>query len=1304
MSELIKTKFRASYGLDAAGEKVVNVALADRTVPTDGVNVAYLIQENTLQKYDPSRAYVEGFAVIYQNRTWTAVRDVAKPAGEFNEAYWKPLRSDPKWIPISAGVLALEVGNYIAVDTAPGTNVELTLPSDAKAGDTIVVKDIGGRTGFADVIIKAGQQSIIDRGKSLQQAQITVPYSEYVFVFVNRLWHMYNGSEADVVKYVNTSGLHDLQAGDVVVRKYDRQEPIQCRFPKNANNGDIIHFMGMDTINQLEAYFHLALSTFDDKTSIFSPGVRAQTLYRSLSGYFAFDAGTSTWVLYDSDTTKRLRTVASDTNLFPNETVSVVGTNNTDPSIINLTLPKAVDSGAQITVALNYMRKGQTVNIVTQTPDMILTNKTLMQFPKRSDYPPSGNWVNTNKLTFNGTSDYPPIITFAYIPMGPLGQWMVVENSPIIERVDPSTDLNRARLGVIALATQAQANLNHENITPAAKEIAITPETLANRTATETRRGIARIGTNAENQLATDDPKYLDDVIVTPKKLNLKQAREDMRGLAELATQAEANGSTDDLRIITAKKLDARRANPTMAGVAPVVTSGGLPVTGAGKTRDDKGTYIYNFDDYSNIVTPKTLREYIATTLSLGSVYIATNAEVIAGTAATDAKHPIVVTPADLHSKTATEDRIGFTEIATQVETNAGTDDFRFITPKKLASRGSTEAMTGVVRIATQAEFDAGVLDNVFSSPLKVKTRFNSTARTTVDQTSGLRESGTIWDQHSLNILQSTESQRGTLKVSTQALTDAGVDDLTAVTPKKLQAKKATETVEGIVQIANNAVTATGTSNNRAVSPQSLKHVVQDHIDWESTTTRRGTVKMTEGALTWVGTDTQGNTKPVDQYLKTGYAISPFEFISTLNHYLPIKAKAVDSDKLDGIDSTQFIRRDIAQTVNGALTLTSPLNSNSAITASGNISSTLGDVSGKTFTVIKASAEETNAGVSLFGAADATGRPGYGIHMSLTKLPGNGAHGYITGAFATYLTHSIGSASDNRGWIFQQNNAGVIKSVASISTAGSATFDGDLNVLKTINVAGKQAIAQGDTASSIVFGNGTQTVSIKTPDANVAKIQDAGGSYDIITQKNMKARLDPIYVNNTGDSMTGRLNISAPITATIPQADAAIKLIGSANTKNFGSWISEITTKTLYDQLPGYVVGVPETNHTTGLPTGFIDHYDEFNGPGTLSQFGSSASNGSGTYQIWAPRPATAIDGHIAGTFYMRSWNTVKNDFDGWGRVYTSNNPPTASDIGAMANNGSVFDSFRIRDWIQVGNVRIYADKVSKSVKFDWID
>ena len=89
---------------------------------------------------------------------------------------------------------------------------------------------------------------------------------------------------------------------------------------------------------------------------------------------------------------------------------------------------------------------------------------------------------------------------------------------------------------------------------------------------------------------------------------------------------------------------------------------------------------------------------------------------------------------------------------------------------------------------------------------------------------------------------------------------------------------------------------------------------------------------------------------------------------------------------------------------------------------------------------------------------------------------------------------------------------------------------------------------------------------------------------------------------------------------------------------------------------------------------------------------------------MWAPRPTVTTDNHQAQTFWMRSWNTVKNQFDGWGRVYTTNNPPTANEIGAMSDNGSVFSSIRIRDYIQIGNVKLYADPISRSVKAEWID
>ena len=92
MSDLLKQHFRATNGLDAGGNKVINVALADRNVKTDGVSVEYVIQENTIQKYDPTRGYLTDFAVTYGRRIWIANKDIPKPAGNFNQANWTSLR------------------------------------------------------------------------------------------------------------------------------------------------------------------------------------------------------------------------------------------------------------------------------------------------------------------------------------------------------------------------------------------------------------------------------------------------------------------------------------------------------------------------------------------------------------------------------------------------------------------------------------------------------------------------------------------------------------------------------------------------------------------------------------------------------------------------------------------------------------------------------------------------------------------------------------------------------------------------------------------------------------------------------------------------------------------------------------------------------------------------------------------------------------------------------------------------------------------------------------------------------------
>ncbi|MGL4948498.1 MAG: tail fiber protein, partial [Mycoplasma sp.] len=68
--------------------------------------------------------------------------------------------------------------------------------------------------------------------------------------------------------------------------------------------------------------------------------------------------------------------------------------------------------------------------------------------------------------------------------------------------------------------------------------------------------------------------------------------------------------------------------------------------------------------------------------------------------------------------------------------------------------------------------------------------------------------------------------------------------------------------------------------------------------------------------------DTAGSTKPETDYPHSPKVVSPRTLNYALKNYLPKKAKAVDSDKLDGLDSSQFIRRDIDQTMLGKLTFT----------------------------------------------------------------------------------------------------------------------------------------------------------------------------------------------------------------------------------------------------------------------------------------------------------------------------------------------------------------------------------------------
>ncbi|AUE23150.1 tail fiber protein proximal subunit [Citrobacter phage CF1 ERZ-2017] len=1261
----LKRKFRAQEGLDAAGEKVINVQTADRTVPSDGVNVEFLVQENTLQQYDETRWYPKDFAVIYDNRIWVSNREIVKPSGAFNELFWTALRTDAKWKTESTGTINLKSGDFISADTSGRGTIKFVLPSAPQDGDTIFIKDIGGQPGYADVTIDASVQSIVWLGAQVRSVRMTHPYSQMVLVFSNRLWQLYISDNERTATTITPASIHEAQANEFIVRRYTTGAPIRVTLPKFANDGDIINFTDMDGMNPL---FHMFVSTYDDNTSIGSVGTTSLEVRSSGDGFIVFDAVEKLWRVWDGDLRTRLRIIKEDTEVRPNDHVMVFGTNNSTVKKVVITLPPAPGIGDTVKISLNYMRKGQTVDITCTGTDTIATSVSLLQFPKRSEYPPDATWVQNQTLSFNGDTSYVPVLDLSYIEDGGLKYWVVSDNKPTVERVDSKTDATRARLGVIALATEAQAMVDHENNPE--KELAITPETFAKRVATKLRRGIARLVTLAEIQAPTTGP-HLDDVIVTPAMLNEKTATETRRGVAEIATQSKTDGSTDDVTIVTPKKLHNRKASEILTGILALVKTGITTV--AGVDRDTKGTNVYDNTENTKAVTPASLFENKATYTSQGGTYLATENEVINGTAH-DPKIPTAVTPVELHKKTATEGRIGFTEIATQPETDAGNDDFRYITPKKLSGRKATQDLTGLARIATQPEFNAGALDDVISTPFKIKTYFSDPARHSVEPLSGLVESGNSWDHYKLDIKKASETQRGTLAVATKILVDAGVDDQTIITPKKLQDKKTSETTEGIIQIATRLETTTGTVGNKAVPPVHLKYAIQEQADWEATPTRRGPVKLTELALTFVGDKVTGSGVKFNavtglyenddvklnagNYFKTGYAVSPFEMNKTLQNFLPINAIAVDSQKLDGLDSLQFIRRDIDQTVNGSLTLTKQLNTSAPLVSS-----------------------STSKFTNIMATIDLT--VGDDSSHSVINLNAKGNHWLIDAqSQSTYLDFTADAD------VLRLKRDGDVE-VGQTLKAGNR-----IDAMKGFSVEGGTMVIN-PTPSNIQFGSQSKATNIQTTDASNLTVTDSTGTSTVITTKNMVNQIGLNFVKKIGDSMTGNLLIDATLRVQIPEG--VVTPDQPPTDSNPNAWSSSIKTSAVYNKLPGFVVPVYGTNEE-GNPVA-ID-YTEVKGPGTLTQHGIDKNS---IWQIWAPRPATVDATYFAQTFWIRNFNALTGKWDKWGRMYTSNNPPTSKEIGAVAAGGSAFDNLTIRDWLQIGNVRITPNPVTQTVDFTWI-
>lgn len=1287
----IKRKFRAEDGLDAGGDKIINVALADRTVGTDGVNVDYLIQENTVQQYDPTRGYLKDFVIIYDNRFWAAINDIPKPAGAFNSGRWRALRTDANWITVSSGSYQLKSGEAISVNTAAGNDITFTLPSTPIDGDTIVLQDIGGKPGVNQVLIVAPVQSIVNfRGEQVRSVLMTHPKSQLVLIFSNRLWQMYVADYSREAVVVTPANTYQAQSNDFIVRRFTSAAPINIKLPRFANHGDIINFVDLDKLNPL---YHTIVTTYDETTSVQEVGTHSIEGRTSIDGFLMYDDNEKLWRLFDGDSKARLRIITTNSNIRPNEEVMVFGANNGTTQTIELQLPTNISVGDTVKISMNYMRKGQTVKIKAAGEDKIASSVQLLQFPKRSEYPPEAEWVTVQELVFNGETNYVPVLQLAYIEDSDGKYWVVQQNVPTVERVDSLNDSTRARLGVIALATQAQANVDLENSPQ--KELAITPETLANRTATETRRGIARIATTAQvNQNTTFS--FADDLIITPKKLNERTATETRRGVAEIATQQETNAGTDDATIITPKKLQARQGSESLSGIVTFVsTAGATPAS----SRELNGTNVYNKNTNNLVVSPKALDQYKATPTQQGAVILAVESEVIAGQSQ-EGWANAVVTPETLHKKTSTDGRIGLIEIATQSEVNTGTDYTRAVTPKTLNDRKATESLSGIAEIATQVEFDAGVDDTRISTPLKIKTRFNSTDRTSVVALSGLVESGTLWDHYTLNILEANETQRGTLRVATQVEAAAGTLDNVLITPKKLLGTKSTESQEGVIKVATQSETVTGTSANTAVSPKNLKWIVQSEPTWAATTLIRGFVKTSSGSITFVGNDTAGSTQDLELYEKNNYAVSPYELNRVLANYLPLKAKAVDSNLLDGLDSSQFIRRDIAQTVNGSLTLTqqtnlsAPLVSSSTATFGGSVSanSTLiisnTGTSSSRFTFEKGPASGSNADSAL--------------HV---RVWGNKYSGGSDVTRATIIefydasgTHFYSQRDTSNNVLF--NILGTMQSVHA-------------SVRGVLNVTGVSTFNSSVTANGEFISKSANAFRAINGDYGFFIRNDAANTYFMLTASGDQTGgfngLRPLAINNASGQVTIGEGLIIAKGATINSGGLTVNSrIRSQGTKTsdlytraptsdtVGFWSIDINDSATYNQFPGYFKMVEKTNEVTGLP--YLERGEEVKSPGTLTQFGNTLDS---LYQDWITYPTTP---EARTTRWTRTWQKTKNSWSSFVQVFDGGNPPQPSDIGALPSDNATMGNLTIRDFLRIGNVRIIPDPVNKTVKFEWVE
>lgn len=917
---MAKKAFRAESGLDSGGHLVRNVATpGDNKDVSLGTNIEYFVRENTVQPFDKSRDYKKLFAVTHQRRLYIAKVDVNK-GKDFDQDDWDPIRVDPNWTiigsldPAQPDGYKLESGDYISASNeyiSKDKEMVFILPDNPINGDTIVIKDEGHYVHSIKMSVKTEKFKL--EGNKTEEL-FTIPGSMKTFIYSSSKegqWIVHTSIDKIQTRTVSKSPTPiQLAIGDDVYLNTNSGK-IELQLPKYATNGDQLVVSDLEgkgpvngiTVNVFPGSGHKL--NINDKTSY--------TYNSSAPHHYIFDGSSNKWEIYEDSQVTRVKAISGNYTALPRESIAITGGTGT----LYVTLPKDAGNGDFVRLSNHYKIDGLTVGIKVfdGSGHKIVGTQELYAYPKFKDIPGNLDEIpRSDEIVFTG-NNFGAVVEVYFDSEHQ--EWEAIYTQLRQEHVD---ETNRSRPGVAPLASQSEVDKNWED--NPRDDMIVTPLTLSKSVSTEGRRGVARIARPGEVQLPTTG-EHLNDVIVTPKRLNERQATEVIRGLAEIATQTEANSSSNDTHIVTPKKLDKRRATDGMAGTVKITSTTATPAT----SRSNPGKGVYNWSDESHnepfVITPKNLNQCQATENSKGVAYIGSQSEVNAQD--DTALDTVIVTPKKLDRRRSTETLHGVCSLATQAEANAGTQhESIVITPKTLHGRKATESMWGLTEIATQTEVNSGTSDFHFITPLKFKTWLLADHFTPIEA-SGIRRSGNLWNKVTLDITPSTETQRGTLEVATQVETNemdsAKASDSHIITPKKLNARRSTETLAGIAEIANTTEVKAGTDVTRIVNPKQLKDGLRTYPEFNMSESNYGTGHTATLAETWVGNTTAGSTKPLNEYSHAPFVVSPKGLNHALQNYLPKTAKAVDSDKLDGLDSLQFLRSDQSDTMTGLLTI-----------------------------------------------------------------------------------------------------------------------------------------------------------------------------------------------------------------------------------------------------------------------------------------------------------------------------------------------------------------------------------------------